>query len=321
LEYHFRVIERLKGHLQAKPVDVLYHRHSIFSFASVALGSMLRIPVVLEVNYSEVWARKNWSRLFFEKLAIMFERIAFQHADIIVVVSDRVKEDIMHLGAPAERILVNPNAADVDVFHPDVACKKVRKTILSGTKSAVVGGFIGTFTRWHGVETLMEAIKLVHKKKPELHFLLIGDGNLKHALEIEAQSHGLQKRITFTGLIPHSKAPMYLAACDFLISPHLGFEDGTRFFGSPTKLFEYMAMGKAIIASDLEQIGEIIRHNKNGLLMKPGDAPGLAKLILRLSTDKKLRLRLGTQARADVVAHHTWKINAQRVLDALYKLS
>src|SRR5206468_9930424 len=63
---------------------------------------------------------------------------------------------------------------------------------------------------------------------------------------------------TLVGLVPQGEAPSYLAAADVLLSPHVANPDGTRFFGSPTKLFEYMAMGRAIVASELEQIGEVL---------------------------------------------------------------
>ena len=66
--------------------------------------------------------------------------------------------------------------------------------------------------------------------------------------------------VCLTGIVPQKDAPKYLVASDILVSPHIPNADGSRFFGSPTKLFEYMAMGKAIIASDLEQIGEILKN-------------------------------------------------------------
>jgi glycosyltransferase involved in cell wall biosynthesis len=121
----------------------------------------------------------------------------------------------------------------------------------------------------------------------------------------------------FTGIIPHSDAPKYLAACDILVSPHLGFESKGKFFGSPTKLFEYMAMGKAIVASRLEQIGEIIIDGVNGLLHTPGSAEELAEKILLLTRDASLRKRLGSKAHADVTAQYTWDINIQRILNSL----
>jgi glycosyltransferase involved in cell wall biosynthesis len=107
-----------------------------------------------------------------------------------------------------------------------------------------------------------------------------------------------------------------LDACDVLVSPHVPLADGSEFFGSPTKLFEYMAMGKGIVASRLGQIGDVLSHEETALLVEPGDARELSEAISRLAKSKDLRERLGAAARRVAVAHHTWEHNARRVLDA-----
>src|SRR5262249_61279701 len=78
--------------------------------------------------------------------------------------------------------------------------------------------------------------------------------------------------VRFTGLIEQADGPQHLAACDVLASPHVPNADGTPFFGSPTKLFEYMAMGKAIVASDLDQVSEVLRHGETAWMVPPADA-------------------------------------------------
>ena len=83
----------------------------------------------------------------------------------------------------------------------------------------------------------------------------------------------------FTGALPHDKVAEYLDAADILVSPHIPMPDGSRFFGSPTKLFEYMAMGKAIVASRLEQLAEILEHDRTAWLVTPGNTEELAEAI------------------------------------------
>ena len=75
----------------------------------------------------------------------------------------------------------------------------------------------------------------------------------------------------FTGSLPSDKVAEYLDASDILVSPHIPMPDGSRFFGSPTKLFEYMAMGKAIVASRLEQLAEVLEHDRTAWLVTPGN--------------------------------------------------
>ena len=108
-----------------------------------------------------------------------------------------------------------------------------------------------------------------------------------------------------------------MAACDILVSPHVPNPDGTPFFGSPTKLFEYMAMGKGIVASDLDQIGEVLRHNKTAWLVKPGDINALMMGLKTLIDNSELRERLGKTARQEAIAKHTWKEHTGKIVEKL----
>jgi len=121
--------------------------------------------------------------------------------------------------------------------------------------------------------------------------------------------------------VSHDEVPRLLDACDVLVSPHVPLDAGAEFFGSPTKLFEYMAMGRGIVASRLGQIGEVLEHERTALLVEPGNVNELKDAIGRLSSSKELRERLGAAARRAAVERHTWKHNAQKVLDAYYSLS
>lgn len=312
LAYNLQLIERAKSLILKFQPSVIYQRHSIFNFAGGFIARRGNIPLLLEANASEVWAKKHWSRLVFEKLAIRCEKMELQLADKITVISNGVREQLSPYNIEEKRYIYNPNGVDPEEFHPDIDGSEVRKQY--GFTDEIVVGFIGTFTRWHGVETLFEAAEIVAKKNPRMRFLFIGEGDLRTALQHRAEEQGLDTTCTFTGLVPHHKAALHLAACDILVSPHLGFEDGTKFFGSPTKLFEYMAMGKAIIASKLEQIGEIITDGVNGFHMAPGNAQQLAELIVQLAHDGALRKRLGAQARQDVINKYTWDKNVERIL-------
>jgi glycosyltransferase involved in cell wall biosynthesis len=312
LHYNLRVIRRLGNIVERFKPSFIYQRHAIFNFAGGMIANRFGIPLVLEANDSEVWIRKHWSRLALEDLATRSEALALQLADRIAVNSTGVQEQLAPYRIKRDRYLLNPNGVDPDEFHPDIDGTPVRRRY--GIGNEILVGFIGTFTRWHGIETLFDAAVIATQQESRLRFLLIGEGDLRSALEKRSMDLGLQGGITFAGLVPHSEAPRHLAACDILVSPHLGFQDGTKFFGSPTKLFEYMAMGKPIIASRLEQIGEVIVDGVNGLHMNPGDVRQLADLILKLARDGRLRDKLGAQARQDVIRKHTWNANVERIV-------
>jgi Glycosyl transferases group 1 len=133
---------------------------------------------------------------------------------------------------------------------------------------------------------------------------------------ILADSDALDATV-FTGLVPQEEGPAYLAACDVLSSPHVPNPDGTPFFGSPTKLFEYMAMGRGIVASDLDQIGEVLDHGRTAWLVPPGEVDALADGLRRLIDDPELRGALGSAARREAVTRHTWREHTRRTIERL----
>jgi glycosyltransferase involved in cell wall biosynthesis len=99
-----------------------------------------------------------------------------------------------------------------------------------------------------------------------------------------------------------------------LVSPHGRQADGGEFFGSPTKLFEYMAAGRPIVASAVGQIAETLQNDETALLVPPDDPMALCQAIVRLVDDPDLRARLAAAARRSAEEHHTWRQNAERLL-------
>jgi glycosyltransferase involved in cell wall biosynthesis len=313
-------VERAGGELAAFRPAVVYHRHDVFNLAGLALARMLGVPLVLEVNASEVWARAAWSRLFLRRLAEKMERTAFRNADRLVLISEELVPTVIALGGSADRIVVNPNGVEIERFDPARSGDEVRSR-LGIPSDAVVCGFLGTFTRWHGVAFLAGRVPGLVAADPRLRFLFVGDGDLKPEVEQRLLAGGAKDRVTFTGLVPPIEVPGLLAACDILLSPHLPFEDGTEFFGSPTKLFEYMAAGRAIVASRLGPIGRLIEDGETGVLFPPGDGEAFDRAVAELARDPAARGRLGRKARERAEANYTWTANARRALDGLIDLS
>ena len=174
-------------------------------------------------------------------------------------------------------------------------------------------GFIGTFGPWHGVKLLPALVEAV----PEARWILVGGGGLMADVRDEIESRGAMDRVLMTGVAKHERALELLAICDICVSPHVPNPDGTPFFGSPTKLFEYMGLGKPIVASDLDQIGEVIEHERSGLLCPPGDVGAAAAAIHRLLADDALARRLGAEALERASIDYSWAAHVRRILDAL----
>ena len=298
---------------QSQP-DFIYQRYARFSWAGVAASLRSRRPLFLEYNGSEVWVGMHWDRVSKLDLLARYERLNLAAASRIFVVSEVERNNLLGDGFAPEKIVVNPNGVDTDVFRPAIGGERVRADLALRKEEQLVG-FVGSFGPWHGVLVLAEAIKLIPAEMP-IRFLLVGAGALQDQMKRLLKDETETGRVIFTGAVGHAEVPALLDACDVLVSPHIPLAAGADFFGSPTKLFEYMAMGKGIVASRLGQIGEVLTDEKMALLVEPGNANELSAAIMRLAESRELREALGEAARQTAVERHTWKRNAQKIMDA-----
>src|SRR5262245_61285335 len=173
-----RSLVRIAG---SRPVDLVYQRYMLGSFAGLELARSRGVPLVLEFNGSDIWVMHHWGpgKVRFEGTLTALERRNLIDASLVVVVSEILKEQVVGMGVPSERVLVHPNGVDVDELAPyrERTPAEWRKQI--GRPEAPTVGFIGTFGAWHGVEVLPELIDLVNTELPEARWLLIGDGQLR----------------------------------------------------------------------------------------------------------------------------------------------
>jgi glycosyltransferase involved in cell wall biosynthesis len=302
----------------------VYQRYSLNNYTGVRIARKLGVPLVIEYNGSEIWMSRHWGRpLTHEKISDRIEQLNLRAADLVVVVSTPMKDEIIARGVDERRVLVNPNGVDVNRYSPSVDGAAIRAKY--GLEDAVVVGFIGTFGPWHGAEVLARAFVRFRLSGQEgasnTRLMMIGTGATIDAVRAVLTEGGAADATVFAGLVAQEEGAAYLAACDVLVSPHVPNSDGTPFFGSPTKLFEYMAMGKAIVASNLEQIGEVLEDGKTALLVPAGQVDALAAGISRAVCDPSLRRCLGAEARRVAVARHTWREHTQRIVERLQKMS
>ena len=326
-----------------KPLAFLYQRMSVSNYAGAVLSRQVRVPLVAEYNGSETWIAKNWRQsLRYHDLVTMAEDAMLRHAHLVVTVSDVLRDELVERGVEPERIVTYPNCIDPAIFDPGRFPGEDRVALrnsLALGKDDVVATFVGTFGKWHGAEVLARAIRHMVDADREwlarkhVRYLFVGDGlempRVKEILDFERTVDFVR----FAGLVPQAETPRYLAASDILISPHVPNQDGSRFFGSPTKLFEYMAMGKGIVASDLEQIGQVLGNSlripdlpfvgepsdhKLAVLVRPGDEKELIAGIRFLVEQPDWRRYLGANARREVLARYTWDHHVKAILEGLH---
>ena len=343
--FHFDVVLQIRRLMAQHRFDFIYQRMSIANYSGVALSRLFGVPLIIEYNGSEVWVARNWGRPLREQvLAEQVEEANLLHADLVVTISDVLRDELLARGLPAARIVSYPNCIDPAIFNParfsaqEISEVRHRHNIPS---DAVVVTFIGTFGQWHGAEILAHAIKqLIDNHQAwvaakKVHFLMVGDGLKMPEVRSVLGVHAAGPQVTLAGLVPQQEAPLYLAASDILSSPHVSNADGSRFFGSPTKLFEYMAMGKAIVASDLDQIGVVLAKSLKAeqlphddltsgsenaslaLLCEAGSAVQHAAGIRFLVDNPNWRECLGRNARREALGRYTWRHHVEAILAGL----
>ncbi len=302
--------QRLLGRLRPR---LVYQRHEAFVTFGVDVAQAAQAPLVLEWNNSEVWAHRHWhvaspAKRAFSPLAATMERRVLSRARLIVAVSTHAAKMALEGGAAAEAVLVLPNGVDIEAID-----RARRGAVRAARDSTAVVGWVGSFGTWHGADVLVRALTLLDGN---VHAMLVGDGPQRPDCESLARELGVEHRIEWTGPLPHTEAVRRLAACDLLCSPHVQMQE-RPFFGSPTKVFEYMAIGRPIVASRLEQIGEILDHDRTAVLVAPGDAEDLARGIEAVLDRPDHGLELGLAARREAENHHTWDARVRAILATL----
>jgi glycosyltransferase involved in cell wall biosynthesis len=320
--YYYDALKPVLDYIQPA---FIYERLCLGNYAGARLSQELGIPYFVEYNGSELSMKRSFEGRghMYEDFFLEAERLAFDQATVISVVSERVREDLLKRGVDGDKILVSWNAVDLEAYVPadDNERAAVREELGIGDQDRVVC-FTGTFGGWHGIDVLTAAIPRICRASTQAKFLLIGDGVFKADVHEKIQQHALQQRVIDCGRVAQKGAARLMAAADIFVSPHSRNMVDSPFFGSPTKLFEYMAYGRGIVASELEQLADILDPafrmaelgaagqptitDQQALLCAPGDVDEFVAAVVKLVENPELAAALGRNARADVENKHTW---------------
>jgi glycosyltransferase involved in cell wall biosynthesis len=307
LAYNLPAFVRLLAAVLRHRPDVIYERYALYLMTGIPVARLTRTPLLLEVNAPMFEERDRFSGgVALRSLGMWAERTVWRGADVVLPVSEVLATVVAGAGVPADRIEVTPNGIQPDRFASEQSGSAVRERF--GLGDRVILGFTGFVREWHGVERLVALLPaLAHRN--DVHLLLVGDGPARAALERQAAALGVADRFTVTGNVEHEAIPAHIAAFDIAV------QIGVTPYASPLKLLEYMAMGRAIVAPDTENIREILTAGSNALLFEPNDDTALQAAIERLAADPALRDRLGAAARRTIVERDlTWTANAERVV-------
>jgi glycosyltransferase involved in cell wall biosynthesis len=301
----FRFYEASLGCL---PRYSLCHEHNGVFYGGAALACRkLGIPYVLTVSADPLLERSLAGRPlrgFHRYVAASEARFTFRTAKRILCVSDPAKTNLVETwGVDPHKIVVMANGVDAELFNPDYSSESARVKLGIGETNPVIG-FVGGFQPWHGIDRLVEGFAKIHHDQPASKLLLIGDGRARPMIEQKIAECGVCPDVIITGLVPQERVPELMAAIDVAVLPYPELPQDLWF--SPLKLYEYMASGKAIVASRAGQIAQVIVDRTHGILTNPGDVDEMNAAIIELLENPELRERLGKNAREKAVTQHSW---------------
>ena len=301
-------ILRLRRSLEECEPDVLLLRTHLLTFSPLLAGRSLGLPLVLEIN-APVLEKKTYGGHYLRLplLPEAVERWNCRHADMITTVSSTLADYLRSTHElPGSKVIVVPNGADLELFGAHVAADRELSEEIPDDSPVV--GFVGSFHKWHGPEILADMILRVSRSRPEVFFLIVGDGPGRQ--EVLDKVGSLGPRVVFMGSVPHARVPGLVAAIDIGVMPE------SNFYGSPLKVIEWMAAGKAVVAPAYGPLTDVIEDGVDGLLFPPQDTDALVAAVVRLIDDPEYRKTVGGQAATRVATTLTWRHNAARVMEA-----
>ena len=293
--------------------DALFTRDLGLAAALLRIPRRLRAPVVYESHgYAPEVARAlpellaTASTPSERKLARLARReaLVWRRADGYVTITEGLASELSERLGPRAGVVVVPDGVRRPSGEVTTTAAAARRN------SAPVVAYSGHLYAWKGVDILLDAIA----RLPGVRGLVIGgherEPDLTRVRSL-ATRLGIADRMQFTGLVPPSQVAGLLQSADVLVLPNPASAISTR-FTSPLKLFEYMAAGRPIVATDLPALREVLRDGETAVLVTPGDAGALAAGIQRVVTDAALAERLAAAART-VVDDYTWDRRAERL--------
>ena len=292
----------------------IFYVRKMNSFIPLLVARLAKIPSVFEVPNDPYLAYKSAGRLrsLIEK---KIDEYCLSLADRVVVLSHWSRRRLHELGKiPLAHMLVAPSGTDTELFRPMAKDKCCRNLGIDPAFTYV--GFVGSFFAPQGVDTLIQAAQIIVSKYKNIRFLLVGDGPMMKTWKAETICQGLQDEFIFFGQVAYRRVPKYLGAMDICVAPHRW--DSNQ--ASPVKLFDYMACGRPIVASDIEVVREITENSGCALLVPPGNPGELAQGLALLIENEQRRRDMGKKGRAHVVAHFDRERITTRLIQTVAKL-
>jgi glycosyltransferase involved in cell wall biosynthesis len=311
LELAYSVVELVKlgNAIRKKRPDAIYERANVFTLSGVWAARLFSLPLILEVNAPLAEERAKFGGLALPRIARWSEELVWRAADYVLPVTRVLGNLIEAGGASRSRVLVTCNGVDAQKFFAEQ--KPDRSLLPASFKTGPILGFVGYVRAWHGLPQIVQLLA-EDPLLSDANLLVVGDGPGAAEIVRQAQALEVAGRVHVTGIVGRNALASYVTLFDIALQPEV------TPYASPLKLFEYMALSRAIVAPNAPNIREVLTDEVDGLLFEPDDPASLAQKIRELVASPALRAKLGAAAARKIVEDDiTWARNARRVISLI----
>lgn len=321
LGLHILISNILRLYRIAKWADVIHFQKCFYHAAIPAIVAALfrKKPVHYdwddwEVKIYEASTQPSLLRNFILNFLDILETAIPKIVDTVSVASTRLKIECRKLGVAENRIFDAHVGADILKFHPAVSGEAIRRRY--GLAKPLVL-YLGQLHGGQYVELFIEAAsRIINDYQKDFSFMIVGDGYRAEELKKLAQGLNLDGRMVFVGAISHDRVPQYIAAADVCVACFQ--KNDVTSSKSPLKIVEYMASGKAIVASNVGEAPNMLAGA--GILTFPGDERSLAEGIVNIMENYGLRKTMEKLARQRAEEEYNWTVTATNLVQA-YKVA
>lgn len=297
--------------IAAEQPDAIYEVYALFGSGAISLSRKLNIPHILEVNAPLCMEQAGYIKFPLHRSAQVVEDEIFRSTDAVVAVSAWLRDFIVDRGANAKNVHIIENGVAERLFGAPASGNGARSRLGFAAGDRVVG-FVGTYQPWHDVPGLIQSFAKFAANDAAARLLLVGDGPDRPQAATLIDRLGIRDRVVMVGAVPHEQIPEMIAAMDVPVAPFKWRED--HLYGSPMKLFEYMAAGKPSVSTAIEQTVDIIDHGRTGWLYPPNDDAALARILETIFDDPELARSVGAAGRDFIMQTYTWRALGDRAV-------
>lgn len=285
----------------------IIHAHSpvLVGLPAYFAAKRRRLPFVYEVR--DLWENASVDRGKFAawsvpyRMARALETWLLRRADAVFTIGEALSAELR--GRTNRDVIVISNGVDPDAFAPTIPNPEWQRHWNPNDRRVIA--YIGSFQPYEGLEILIRAMRQIVAKRDHIHLLIVGDGPERTALEALVREEQLTRHVTFAGRLPHSRVKEIYSIADLLVYPRISTP--TTQLTTPLKPLEALAMQKAVLASDLPAMRELIAHQVTGVVFAPGNPGDLAEQALGLLSNPAMRLALGAAGRSWVIQQRRWE--------------